>query len=152
MLSLQAIDSEFTGTGGNWITAMDALHRQGLVSNEDCSTARKLWAFGRLINNTDMHLGNLSLSIDSRKNSFRLLPVYDMCSMGFAPRAGEIILQDFSLPAIEKESGLSDNGAAVVQEMVTEFWAAVVGDERLSDDLRDHLEDSLELGLGPLQR
>ena len=33
-----------------------------------------------------MHLGNLSLAMDG--HVFRLLPVYDMCSMGFAPRSG----------------------------------------------------------------
>ncbi|MFO7885191.1 MAG: hypothetical protein R6U68_10240, partial [Desulfobacteraceae bacterium] len=54
---------------------------------------RELQYFGRLINNTDMHSGNLSLSMNGDK--FHLLPVYDMCSMGFAPKSGEVLPFEF---------------------------------------------------------
>jgi len=72
MISLQAIDNEFTGLGHNWGRVMGALKAQGLVSRQDAHVAGQLLYFGQLIHNTDMHLGNLSLCIDGEM--FRLLP------------------------------------------------------------------------------
>ena len=86
MVSLQAVDAEFTGIGTNWPQVAHALFKKKLMSEQDALNAEALWQFGRLINNTDMHLGNLSLSLEGEV--FRLLPLYDMCSMGFAPKSG----------------------------------------------------------------
>lgn len=42
-----------------------------------------------LINNTDTHLDNISFK--THNDGFSLLPIYDMCSMGFAPKSnGEV--------------------------------------------------------------
>lgn len=79
LVSLQAVDAEFAGVGSNWPATMGALVRHGLVNPQHQYDAAVLWYFGRLINNTDMHLGNLSLAFDGAV--FRLLPVYDMCSI-----------------------------------------------------------------------
>lgn len=76
---------------------MTDLLKKNLVSSEDSLHAEFLWWFGRLINNSDMYLGNLSLSIN--KDIFRLLPIYDMCSMGFVPKtSGEVPLFLLVLP------------------------------------------------------
>jgi hypothetical protein len=69
---------------------LNALHKRNLVSRQHVDDVEILWLFGCFINNTDMHLGNLSYSID--RNVFRLLPVYDLCSMGFAPKSGGEVL------------------------------------------------------------
>ena len=84
MISLEAIDAEFTGLGGGWPQVMDALYEKDLISWQHVFDAESMWCFGRLINNSDMHLGNLSLAIEG--NVFRLLPLYDMCSMGLRQR------------------------------------------------------------------
>jgi hypothetical protein len=74
----------FIGSGNDWPFVMRALEIKKLLSRQHAYDAEYIWGFGRLINNTDMHLGNLSLAIEG--SVFRLLPVYDMCSMGFAPQ------------------------------------------------------------------
>jgi hypothetical protein len=61
-----------------------------------------LWLFGKLIYNTDMHLGNLTMGIAG--NIFKLLPVYDMCSMGFAPKSREVPLYRFTPKPIPRVS------------------------------------------------
>lgn len=86
MISLQAVDAEFVGLGSDWPRVMGALHKKNLERRQHVDDADFLWSFGRLINNTDMHLGNLSLAVEG--DVFRLLPLFDMCSMGFAPKGG----------------------------------------------------------------
>ncbi|MDQ7015788.1 MAG: hypothetical protein Q9N68_05355 [Gammaproteobacteria bacterium] len=99
MISLRAVDAEFVGSGSDWPKILQALHEMQLVSWEDVCHTDFLWNFGRLINNTDMHLGNLSLGIKGK--GFKLLPIYDMCSMGFAPKSGsELSPYRFSPPEI----------------------------------------------------
>lgn len=137
MISLQQVDAEFTGEGNGWHRAMHALAKNNLVSWQHYFDAQVLWAFGLLINNTDMHLGNLSLSIEG--DVFRILPAYDMCSMGFAPKSGEVLPFIFSPPALD---GL-DLQKVVVSEiigMARDFWIRVQADERISDEFRQFLE------------
>jgi len=107
-----------------------------LISQQHLYDAEYLWCFGRLINNTDMHLGNLSLAIEG--DVFRLLPLYDMCSMGFAPKSGGEVLPYSFAPADDKDVGSSF--PANVRAMAYDFWERVAGDERISDDFKDFLQ------------
>lgn len=88
LISLQVIDMEFTGIGGNWPDVMKGLARLNLVSDEEVYVTEKLYEYGRKIGNTDMHLGNLSLKITN--TGFKLLPIYDMLPMKYAPVGGEL--------------------------------------------------------------
>jgi hypothetical protein len=137
MISLQSVDAEFTGIGSDWPRVMDGLYRKNLVSWQHVYDAEFLWGFGRLINNTDMHLGNLSLAIEG--NVFRILPVYDMCSMGFAPKSGDVLPYSFTPP---EHSGLNLNGGSLVEikEMARNFWGRVASDERISDEFKEYFE------------
>lgn len=137
MISLQAIDAEFTGIGSSWPQVIDALHKQSLISWKHAYDAEFLWAFGRLINNTDMHLGNLSFSID--ESIFRLLPVYDMCSMGFSPRAGEVPPCNFSAPVL-KGINLKDEDIQGAKQVAHYFWERVANDGRISDEFKVYLD------------
>ena len=137
MISLDIIDREFVGYGGNnWYRVMKELFSQGWVSEQDVHRAEALNHFGQLINNTDMHLGNLSLSIEGDR--FRLLPVYDMCAMGFSPKSGEVLPFDFE-PEI-RTTYLNEHQAEIVQKMAHEFWDDVSNDERISIQFRDYLK------------
>ncbi|HEB93073.1 MAG TPA: type II toxin-antitoxin system HipA family toxin YjjJ [Gammaproteobacteria bacterium] len=137
MFSLQSVDAEFTGLGSDWPRVMIALARRDLVSWQHVYDADFLWAFGRLINNTDMHLGNLSLAIEG--SVFRLLPVYDMCSMGFAPKSGgEVTPYDFIAPEISGEN-FSEEMVSSIMKMAHDFWERVADDKRISDELRAFL-------------
>jgi biotin operon repressor len=86
LVSLAAIDSEFVGQAdATWSIQAIKLQKQGLISAQDAETMQKLEAFGRMIGNADMHLGNLSFFHEQTTN-LRLAPVYDMLPMLFAPR------------------------------------------------------------------
>ena len=137
MISLQSIDAEFTGLGSGWPQVMDALLEKELVSGQHVFDANALWCFGRLINNTDMHLGNLSFAIDG--NVFRLLPSYDMCSMGFAPKSGgEVPPYDF-VPLEPKRFNLSEKMVDFTKIIARDFWKRVASDERISVEFRNFL-------------
>jgi len=135
MISLMAVDAEFTGLGSNWVRVMQALYQQKLVSWPHAYDAISLWAFGRLIHNTDMHLGNLSLAIDGAV--FRLLPVYDMCSMGFAPKQSEVAPYEFSPPEFDESFPID---LPVIKEMAHDYWSRMESDPRISEELQVFLQ------------
>jgi len=89
-----------------------------------------------------MHLGNLSLAIEG--NVFRLLPLYDMCSMGFAPKGGgEVKPYDF-VPAAPKVANrsveTSDNISYIAKSMARDFWERVATDSRISPEFKEFLK------------
>ncbi len=143
MISLQYVDAEFAGEGAGWHQAMNALYEQDLVSWQHCFDATILWYFGLLINNTDMHLGNLSLSIDGA--FFRILPVYDMCSMGFAPKSGEVPPYRFTCPDL---SGYDLKAEVIegVESMARDFWKRLTSDQRISDEFKEFLDQGIPSG------
>ena len=148
MISLQAVDSEYVGLGENWAKIMWQLDKLGLVNDKHAIDAEVLWHFGRLINNTDMHLGNLSLGIEG--DVFRLLPAYDMCSMGFAPTNIGVRPFEFSPPVLSDSdlvSNLAGSNISVdsVEELAHEFWARVGADYRISGEFKAFI---LNEGLG----
>ena len=139
MISLQSIDNEFTGVGSGWPQVLKALLDKGLVSWSHVFDVECLWIFGKLIYNTDMHLGNLSFAADG--NVFRLLPVYDMCCMGFAPRSGgEILPYSFSLPDISMITIRKRETMSSMVNLAHAFWEKVKKDPRISEKLRVFLD------------
>jgi hypothetical protein len=145
MISLDVIDREYIGSGSNWPKVMRKLFKNGMISEQDSFNAESLWYFGRLINNTDMHLGNLSLSIDD--DLFRLLPVYDMCSMGFAPKSsGEVQPLTFEAPDIQ-ETNINDDQIETVKQAAHEFWENVANDDRISTQFKNFLQQGNPIDL-----
>jgi len=144
MISLQSIDAEFVGSGGSWPQVIDGLFNLGLIGHFHHFDAKILWLFGRLINNTDMHLGNLSMGIDG--SVFRLLPVYDMCSMGFAPKSsGEVTPFSFSLPTV-KVGSFDEDIVLRAEGAAHDFWEGVTGDERISKEFKAFLVNENPMG------
>jgi hypothetical protein len=139
MISLASIDAEFVGSGSHWPRVMKALADRKLVCPKQVRDAEFLWCFGKLIHNTDMHLGNLSLTMDS--NAFRLLPAYDMCSMGFAPRGnGEVLPYAFA-PRHPERLVLDDDMYVAAWRLAMEFWNSVAQDDRISEEFGDFLNE-----------
>ena len=137
MVSLRSIDAEFSGNGNGWPQTLHALYTQNLISWQHVSDAEILWCFGRLINNTDMHLGNLSFAIDG--DVFRLLPLYDMCSMGFAPDSGGEAPAYTFVPSMPKFVNLQQDMSGFVRDIAHDFWERIADDRRISEDLKDYL-------------
>ena len=140
MISLQMVDAEFVGDGADWPIVMQQLADQKLVSEQDVQHARFIWEFGYLINNTDMHLGNLSLAMSGAQ--FSMLPTYDMCSMGFAPVGGEVRPLAFSLAQTHSRFHClreDEHAQQLARKTAIDFWDRVAADERISDELRRFL-------------
>jgi len=138
MISLKSIDAEFIGAGENWVSSLIKLESQELVSHQDVLNGQWLSVFGKLINNTDMHLGNMSLSIHD--DVFNLLPIYDMCSMGFAPRKnGEVMPFSFTKPDLADES-LPNDLIRKVKKLADKYWCNLSNDPRISDNFREFLK------------
>nr|WP_320010571.1 type II toxin-antitoxin system HipA family toxin YjjJ [uncultured Desulfobulbus sp.] len=139
MVSLASIDAEFTGLGRSWPHVLHALFEQKLVSWQHLYDATFLWQFGQLIHNTDMHLGNLSMAIEGEV--FRLLPFYDMCSMGFAPKSGGEV-QPYAFSPIDSDVPLlGEEVREPILKMAWDFWDRVATDSRISDEFKRYLED-----------
>ncbi len=103
----------------------------GLIDAASVTAVERLWWFGRLIANTDMHLGNLSFHAE---HSLRMAPTYDMLPMAYAPLAGgEVPPRDF-VPALplppQRESWLTACGVAI------SFWTTAADDTRVSEAFR----------------
>ena len=134
MLSLDILDREFVGYGNTWKRVVVELFQQGLVDEQTCRTVEVLQQFGVLIQNNDMHLGNLSFSITNDR--FSLLPVYDMCSMSFAPKSGEVLPFEVTPP--------SGDTLEEALEMNLHFWTNLIKDQRVSKHFRNFIEQNFD--------
>lgn len=86
--SLSALDAEFVGAGGrSWPAIARRLAEEKVIVPQAAESTARLWAFGMLIGNTDMHGGNLSF-LSEHGRPYCIAPAYDMSPMGFAPRSG----------------------------------------------------------------
>jgi hypothetical protein len=139
MISLQSIDTEFSGPASSWPQLFSALYKQELVCEQQMIDAECLWCFGRLLYNSDMHLGNLNLAIGGKR--FRLLPIYDMCSMGFAPRGGSKVRPYDFVATMPRISNIDTKRLRTITDMARGFWGRVAEDERISDDFRVFLRE-----------
>lgn len=103
LFSLRALEAEFVGRARDaWPVLVNELVKHGHVHPDAASGTARLWAFGMLIGNTDMHHGNLSF-ISSHGRPYQLAPAYDILPMGFAPKSGGEIVNTLR-PAILLEA------------------------------------------------
>ena len=132
LCGLDAIQGAFIGARStDWPELVERLHRIGLLDAASVNAVEHLWWFGRLIANTDMHLGNLSFHVERR---LRLAPAYDMLPMAYAPLAGgEVSPRDFT-PALPTPPQRSVWLAACA--IAIEFWTEAATDTRVSDSFR----------------
>lgn len=88
VVSLRALDAEFVGDAQQpWPVVVKRLTALGVVTPEAADATERLWAFGVLIGNTDMHAGNLSF-VSETGSPYHLAPAYDMTPMVFSPNSG----------------------------------------------------------------
>lgn len=134
LCSLETLNAAFLGASSTDWTALAArMVAAGLLGTADAQRIERLWWYGRLIANSDMHLGNLSFR--PRRTAFDLAPTYDMLPMGYAPLSGgEVPARAFDpalpLPA-QRTAWLAAASAAAA------FWQRAAGDARISAPFRD---------------
>jgi len=129
--------------GRPWTEAAEKLLDRGLIDRDTAQAVNRLWHFGQLIGNTDMHDGNLSFrpSGSAEMSSLVLAPAYDMLPMLYAPQRGvEIPAVNFTprlpLPA-EREAWQHAVTAAA------QFWSRAADDVRISAQFRSICVDNL---------
>jgi hypothetical protein len=133
LCSWAAVDNAWFGLSGRpWTEGADRLLERGLIARETRDAITRLWHFGQLIGNTDMHDGNLSFV--PGEPGLRLAPVYDMLPMLYAPQRGvELPERQFAarlpLPA-ERELWHQAAQAAI------DFWRRASNDASISEEFR----------------
>ncbi len=143
--SWAALNAGLFGLAGQpWTVAGAALHARGLIDAGTQVALDRLWHFGQLIANTDMHDGNLSF-----RPGLRLAPVYDMLPMLYAPQRGvELPGREFAppLPLPAQRAAWSVAAAAA-----SDFWQQASTDARISAGFRQTAARNAQL-VADLQR
>ena len=135
VVPLDAVHDEFVaGARQHWGATCDALARQRRLPADAAAQARALLYFGRLIGNTDMHFGNLSLFVDLpdvARGRFTLAPLYDMLPMRWRPDpgSGALDLTPFEPPA--------DALASPARPVAAAYWQRVAAHTEISRGFRD---------------
>ena len=129
-VSLQSFDAAFLGIGpSSWSTLASSMEESNLLSSAQAQQLSSIWHFGRLIGNTDMHLGNMSFLLPP-KPPLTLAPVYDMLPMIYRPGLEGQIPERQQLP----EPSRSQEREAV---MARDFWERVARAPSISTSFRE---------------
>lgn len=139
LICLATVDAAFLGLGNSdWRLLATRLGALNLLDQDTQARIQRLWWFGRLIANTDMHTGNLSFR---PQHTLALAPAYDMLPMLYAPLSGgEVPARNFEpalpLPA-ERDAWTTACEAALA------FWREASADRRISSGFRRICSENL---------
>jgi hypothetical protein len=135
LVSLQSANDHLLGlVREDWPSYAEGLRSLGFMETPDVEAIRRLWWFGRLIANTDMHLGNLALLVQGGK--FVPAPAFDMLPMRYAPLPGGEVPPAAQwtppLPLPAEKQAWQDAWAPALG-----FWRAAAADSRIESGLRE---------------
>jgi hypothetical protein len=138
VFSLRALDAEFIGdAAAPWPSLVGRLVAEGHVDADAVAGAARLWAFGTLIGNTDMHAGNLSF-VSRHGRPYQLAPAYDVLPMGFAPRSGGAIID--ALPPASLSASVNGETWREALHLAERFFALVSDCDGFSDGFSPCIE------------
>jgi hypothetical protein len=136
VVSVGAVHDAFVaGPYRHWAATCEALVRQSRLLAPADAQARALLEFGRLIGNSDMHAGNLSLFVELdglAQGHFSLAPVYDMLPMRWRPdplSGGAADYAPFDPDMV--------SAAGPARAPAREFWSRLAGHRDVAKKLRD---------------
>jgi HipA-like C-terminal domain len=134
VISLGAADDHFVGNRLSWIHAAQQLGLQRRLPKQDVQRIALLQAFGHLIHNNDMHLGNIALFYDKLgQANFGLAPIYDMLPMQLRPVGQE--LREVNLKSVLPQADLL-SAWPVAQALAAEFYERIQKDALISLEFR----------------
>lgn len=151
VVSLEALQSEYASSLGTWPVVTRQLAVQGYIDAHSCQQTEIIWAFGRLIANSDMHAGNLSFYLSAPPMA--LAPVYDMLPMSFSP-SGVGSLRTEAVD-IKVDATVNRGAWEFALPLAEAFWLHVADDVRISAGFRQIARAMLEkltLARGVIQR
>jgi hypothetical protein len=144
LCSWAAFNNAWFGLAGRpWTEGAAKLLDRGLIDRDTAKAINRLWHFGQLIGNSDMHDGNLSFRPQgsAARASLMLAPAYDMLPMLYAPQRGVELPQVHFAPRLplpaEREAW---QDAATAAE---EFWSRAAEDARIGAEFRALCVDNL---------
>jgi hypothetical protein len=145
VVSWASLDGAFFGTAGRpWPEAGRRLAAQGWLSRDQADQLARLWYFGQLIANTDMHDGNLAFqpSPAAAKPSpmLEMAPAYDMLPMAYAPASGVELPARAYVPRLPLPNDQTEWDAAARAARL--FWERAAEDRRISAGFRGACGDN----------
>ncbi len=140
IVTLDALNGAFIGAGtSDWVHLARRLAADGLLAADELRRVERVWWFGRLIANTDMHLGNVSFR---SRAALSLAPVYDMLPMLYAPLpGGEVPARTFQPPVPLPQQQDAWTSAA---EAALQFWRQAARDARIGEAFRAVCADNAD--------
>lgn len=132
-VSLASLEAAFRGEGpAPWWQLSTWLDDTGWLIPENATDLSRLWWFGALIANTDMHLGNAALVLADAA-PLRLAPAWDMLPMRLRPDAqGNLPPRSFQAAAPAAGQHAHWRWAA---EAADDFWNRVGSDHAIDDSV-----------------
>lgn len=132
-VSLLALDAAFVGDGArDWSLAAERLAALGWITPGTATDVARLYWFGRLIGNSDMHPGNLGFHLVDA-GPLDLAPAYDMLPMSLAPsRTGAVRPAAPIRPEAPDRAGQVPH-IAWAADVATGFWERVATSERVRE-------------------
>jgi hypothetical protein len=133
LASLFTLNAALMGDpSSDWTRLATRLVDQRLLPSGDAQAIERLWWFGRLIANSDMHTGNLSFV--PQQGTLSLAPCYDMLPMAYAPLpGGELPTREFRPPAPLPTQRAPWTEAC---NAARRFWSMAGDDPHISPDFR----------------
>ncbi|MBT2119247.1 type II toxin-antitoxin system HipA family toxin YjjJ [Dyella sp. LX-66] len=134
VVSLAAWSDAYDGVRDSWPDTASRMRREGWLAEDAVDDVTRLWWFGQLIANTDMHYGNLSFFLDDSL-PLALCPSYDMLPMQYRPGASG------NLPAapLQARPPRPDVLASwqLAAAWAADYWQRVGEHAQISDAFRD---------------
>lgn len=127
----------FGFSGKSWLAGANELLGSGLISAEAALNIRRLWHFGRLIANSDMHDGNLAF-----QPGLALAPAYDMLPMMYAPQRGVELVERTYAPQAPMPGERKEWIPAA--EAARAFWLRAAADGRISQRFQRICRENME--------
>ncbi|WP_266158778.1 type II toxin-antitoxin system HipA family toxin YjjJ [Dyella silvatica] len=133
VISLAAWSDAHDGVRDHWAAAAERMQQGGWLSVEAATQIQRLWWFGQMIGNTDMHFGNLAFFLDDTL-PLTPSPSYDMLPMLYRPTSNGSLPSRHYQPPPPTPTTLPHWQQAV--SWATVFWQRVAEHPELSADFR----------------
>ncbi|MFU8785333.1 type II toxin-antitoxin system HipA family toxin YjjJ [Aliidiomarina sp.] len=143
VISFASLDAEFVGKANEpWPVIADALHQEKVLTEMAVTRCKVAWAFGQLIANSDMHLGNIS-AVNMGGRPFELAPIYDMLPMHYSPKSsGDLPVEPYQ---IRISSAISRLYWEVAYPAAMDFWQRVLEHPNISKHFKQMAEQQLHV-------
>ncbi len=143
-VSLLAVDAAFIGRGPrDWGLVGSELQRLRIVTRETAFHMACLYWFGRLIGNSDMHLGNVAFHL-ADEGPLPLCPAYDMLPMYLAPSSTGNIREAMPITVAAPDRAGQIPMIQWAAPVAIEFWQHVA-ESSVSSTIRDVARLNIEV-------